>query len=102
METVDFKNLYKEIVTKAWKDDNFKKELLNSPHEAIRKFTDRSLDFDGKKKIIVEDQTDKNKIYINLPQKLDFENMELSEEQLEKIAGGGFFDFFLALFVSKS
>ena len=49
----------------------------------------------------MEDQSDSNKIYLNIPQKIDFENLELSEEQLEKVAGGGFFDFFLDIFLGK-
>lgn len=101
MKTADFKNLHKEIVTKAWEDETFKKQLIDNPIETIKKVTENHLDFVSKK-VVVEDQTDKNKIYLNLPQKLDFENMELSEEQLEKIAGGGFFDFFLLLFLGKS
>lgn len=100
METTDFKNLYKKIVVKAWEDESFKKELIANPLETLNQFTNSKLDFGGKN-IQIEDQTDRNIIYLNIPPKMDFENVELSEEQLEKIAGGGFFDFFLEIFMGK-
>lgn len=100
METTDFKNLYKKIIDKAWEDENFKNELIVHPLKTLNQFTKRELDFGGKN-LIIEDQTDCNTIYLNIPPKMDFENIELSEEQLEKIAGGGFFDFFLEIFMGK-
>lgn len=100
MNTAEFKELYKEIVTNAWDDDDFKKELISKPLETIEKMAKKRLDFEGKK-IMIEDQSDSSKIYLNIPQRINFENLELSEEQLEKIAGGGFFDFFLEIFLGK-
>ena len=100
METTDFKELYKDIVTRAWEDENFKMELIAKPLETINQFTNSKLDFGGKN-LIIEDQSDSNNIYINIPPKIDFENMELSDEQLETIAAGGFFDFFFEFFIGK-
>ena len=100
MKTSEFRKLYKDIVTRAWEDVNFKNELLSKPLETVEKINKCGLNFEDKK-IIVEDQSDSNKIYLNIPQKIDFENLELSEEQLEKVAGGGFFDFFLDIFLGK-
>ncbi|WP_229201935.1 hypothetical protein [Arsenicibacter rosenii] len=39
--------------------------------------------------MVVNDQTDKSKIYVNIPAEPEIESMELSEEQLEAVAGGG-------------
>lgn len=100
MKTSEFRELYKDIVTTAWEDVNFKNELLSKPLETVEKINKYGLNFKDKK-IIVEDQSDNSKIYLNIPQKIDFENLELSEEQLQKVAGGGFFDFFLAIFLGK-
>lgn len=100
MDTAEFKELYKEIVTNAWEDADLKKELISKPLETMEKIAKKRLDFEGRR-ILIEDQSDINKIYLNIPQRLNFENLELSEEQLEKIAGGGFFDFFLAIFLGK-
>ena len=100
MKTSEFRKLYKDIVTRTWEDVNFKNELLSKPLETVEKINKYGLNFEDKK-IIVEDQSDSNKIYLNIPQKIDFENLELSEEQLEKVAGGGFFDFFLDIFLGK-
>ena len=40
------------------------------------------------KKIVVEDQTESNVIYINIPQKVNIDEFELTEEQLETVSGG--------------
>jgi hypothetical protein len=36
----------------------------------------------------VRDQTDESTVYINIPAKLNTEDVELNEEQLEVVAGG--------------
>jgi hypothetical protein len=38
--------------------------------------------------IIVEDQTSSSNIYMNIPAKPNYENFELTDEQLEVVAGG--------------
>jgi hypothetical protein len=40
------------------------------------------------KKIVVEDQTDESVIYLNIPAKVNIDDLTLTEEQLEQIAGG--------------
>jgi hypothetical protein len=40
--------------------------------------------------IVVNDQTDQSAVFINIPAVPTMENMELTEEQLEAIAGGGY------------
>jgi hypothetical protein len=38
--------------------------------------------------VVVEDQTNPSIIYLNIPAKPDYSNIELTDEQLEVIAGG--------------
>jgi hypothetical protein len=40
------------------------------------------------KKMVVRDQTDDSMVYNNIPAKVDFDNMELNEEQVEAVTGG--------------
>ena len=82
------------IYSKAWKDKTFKKSLITDPIETLNKFTGKVANLPKDKTVIVEDQTNLNHIYINIPTKPNLEDMELSEEQLEIVAGGddGWFD----------
>ena len=89
MEFSQEQNAYAEIVQKAWDDADFKKELTANPVEAIEKLMGRKLDLPAGKILVVRDQTDESTIYINIPAKLNLEDAELNEEQLEIVAGGG-------------
>ena len=80
--------MYQKLVQKAWSDLNFKEKLLTEPLEAIKLFTGNSENFPENVAVVVEDQTDDSKIYLNIPKKLDLDNFELTDEELEIIAGG--------------
>lgn len=77
------------IVSKAWEDKDFKKELITNPIKAIEEITGQQINLPPGKRIVVHDQTDDTIIHINISAPINIENMELSEEQLEIIAGGG-------------
>ena len=76
------------IITKAWDDEAFKQELIDNPIDAIKKATGEQIKLPEGKTLIVKDQTDDTKIYINIPAEPNMEDMELNEEQLEALAGG--------------
>lgn len=80
--------LLQKIITKAWEDEAFKQELISSPINAIKKLTGEHIKLPEGKTLIVRDQTDDATIYINIPTEFNMEDTELSEEQLEAIAGG--------------
>ena len=88
MKLTQEQKLYTEIVKNAWEDENFKKELVANPIEAIENFTGKKLTIPKGKTFVVRDQTDENTIYFNIPAKPNLENIELSEEQLDAVAGG--------------
>jgi hypothetical protein len=77
------------IISKAWEDTNFRKALISNPIAEIEKLTGVKVDLPEGRELVIMDQTDKSKVYVNIPAEPDMENMELSEEQLENIAGGG-------------
>lgn len=77
-----------KVISKAWEDIKFRKELLVNPVEAIEKLTGVSIVLPEGKELVVVDQTDKSKIYVNLPAEPEIDNLELTEDQLEAIAGG--------------
>jgi len=81
--------LLQTIITKSWEDESFKQELIANPIDAIEKVTGERVNLPEDKTIIVKDQTDDSVVYINIPSEPKMEDLELSEEQLEVIAGGG-------------
>ncbi len=88
MELTDQEKLLHQIVTKAWEDNSFKQELIESPIEAIEKLTGSKVRIPEGKTLVVKDQTDASTIYINIPEKQNLDDVELNEEQLEAVAGG--------------
>jgi hypothetical protein len=77
-----------KVLEKAWEDEQFIKDLVANPEEAIKASTGESLDLPEGKKLVVVDQTDSSNFYLNIPSEPDMEEIELTDEQLELIAGG--------------
>lgn len=87
--------LFRTIVEKAWEDDSFKASLVADPVSAIEDMTGESMNIPEGKTVVVEDQTDKATIYLNIPAQASsddadaMDDMELSDDDLDIIAGGG-------------
>ncbi|WP_420551236.1 NHLP leader peptide family RiPP precursor [Tenacibaculum aiptasiae] len=81
--------LLQTIIHKAWEDNSFKKHLIENPIDAIKNLTGENVKVPEGKTIVVRDQTDSSFIYINIPAEPNMDDMELTEEQLEIVAGGG-------------
>ncbi|MFN3847796.1 MAG: NHLP leader peptide family RiPP precursor [Spirosomataceae bacterium] len=83
-------NLQK-IYAKAWEDEAFKQSLIHDPVATLNRIATGGFNFNGVK-IQVNDQTDTSTLYLNIPPNpkdlaMDFD-MELTEEDMELIAGG--------------
>lgn len=89
MELTREQQLLNTIVQKAWNDSVFKENLINNPLEVIQSLTGKQLNLPVDKTIVVTDQSSQNVIHINIPAQPSMDDMELSEEQLEIVAGGG-------------
>lgn len=68
---------------------DFKKELIADPIKTIENLTGKRVKLPKDKTIVVRDQTDASIVYINIPTEPNMDDMELNEEQLEIVAGGG-------------
>jgi hypothetical protein len=79
------KELEQKLATKAWQDESFKQELLNNPKSALEK-EGISLPDSIDVKVVEENSS---LLYFVLPQNPD-QLSELSESELEAVAGGGF------------
>jgi hypothetical protein len=89
MEFSQEQKTYAEIVQKAWDDANFKNQLIDNPVAAIETLTGKKVNLPVGKTLVVRDQTDESTVYINIPSKSNMDDVELNEEQLEAVAGGG-------------
>ena len=88
MELSQEQKVLKSVLQKAWEDANFRKRLVEDPMNTIEAFAGVKIKMPEGKTLIVNDQTDSSKVYINIPEEPLMDNMELDEEQLEAIAGG--------------
>jgi lactobin A/cerein 7B family class IIb bacteriocin len=80
--------LLKILAQKACESVAFKEQLIKNPVATIQQVTGKDLTNLNDKKIVVEDQTDESVIYLNIPAKVNIDDLTLTEEQLEQIAGG--------------
>jgi hypothetical protein len=83
---MDNQKAIQTVVSKAWDDPKFLADLVASPKAAIAASTGVKIPDDVD--IVVNDMTDARKVYINIPPKPDYDNMELTDEQLEEVSGG--------------
>lgn len=88
METTQEQQLNAQVIQKAWEDDQFKNELMENPVQTMERLTGQKISLPEGKKLVVIDQSDDSKVYFNIPKKVDVNSLELTEEQLEMIAGG--------------
>lgn len=72
-----------KLVAQAWKDEAFRQELISNPKAAIEKEIGQELPESTDIRVLEETG---NTVYLVLPQKPSLE--ELSEEELEAVAGG--------------
>jgi hypothetical protein len=80
--------LMKSLVEKAWESASFKDQLIKNPLATIQEFTNKSFVLPDNQSIVVEDQTNESVIYFNIPAEPNLDGLELTEEQLELVAGG--------------
>lgn len=89
MELTNEQRLFQTIVEKAWEDNDFKAALIENPLDAIESLIGTRLHLPEGKTLKVYDQTNVDTIYVNINAEPNLEDVELTEEQLEIIAGGG-------------
>lgn len=82
-------DLVNTLITKSWEDSAFKNRLIENPVSTIQSVTGINFQLSNDTKLVVEDQSDESIIYLNIPRMVDIDEMELTDEQLEGVSGGG-------------
>ncbi len=87
-------DVLRKVVIEAWNNPAFKQSLMADPVTTIESFTGEKVELPEGKTLRVFDQSDENIVCLNIPVKPtvtleDVEDVELTDEQLEVVAGGG-------------
>jgi len=77
-----------DLVQRASTDSTFRKSLVSNPVHTLEQLKGKKLNIPAGKSIVFVDQTAPNTVYINVPSAESAENTELTDEQLEAVAGG--------------
>ncbi len=80
------KEIEAHIIAKAWKDEAYKQELLSNPKAVIEREFNIQLPAQINVQVMEEKPTS---LYFVVPMRPEIAGQEISEEQLQAIAGGG-------------
>lgn len=82
----ELREVLEPLVQKAYEDPEFKKEFIADPLGVVQRETGDEYDFPGSGELVVLDKTNPFSLYLTLPVNEDM--LELSDEELELVAGG--------------
>ena len=81
-------DLLENLIKKSWESATFKEQFIANPESMIKEVSGIDFKEPNGKKIVVEDQTDDSIVYLNIPAEPNLDDLALTEEQLELVAGG--------------
>jgi len=88
-------NKLNNLIIQTHKDANLKNRFITNPKQTIESELGVTINIEMTKNIVVEDQSNSDIIYLNIPKHTDLSSLNLTEEELERISGGDFGASFL-------
>jgi len=88
MEYSKEQKILQRVLTEAWNNPTYKAELIANPTEAVKNLTGENFTLPEGKTLEVCDQSNVDKVYLNISPRPNFDNVELTDHQLEEVAGG--------------
>ncbi len=88
MEITNEQKILSQVINEAWNNPSFKQELMATPQEAVMKLTGETFSLPEGKTLEVCDNSKPGVVYLNIPEAPNMENLELTDAQLEVVAGG--------------
>ena len=88
MEYSKDQKILQRVLTEAWNNPTYKAELIANPTEAVKNLTGENFTLPEGKTLEVCDQSNVDKVYLNISPRPNFDNVELTDHQLEEVAGG--------------
>ena len=82
------KDIIATTLIKAWEDDDFKEELLAAPIDTIERLTGERIRFNTELYPAINSQPIFENYVIPIPSYVTYEDVELSEQELDLAAGG--------------
>jgi len=83
------KDSHSSIISKCWEDSKFKAKLVANPIETIESFIGQPINIpEGKRLVVVDQSQNPNVLYFNIPAEPNLDDFELTDEELEAVAGG--------------
>ena len=77
-----------QIIAKCWENATFKQKLMTNPVQTIQQETGCTLDLPAGVQLVINDQSDARFEHFNIPAQNSYEDVELSEEELDCVSGG--------------
>jgi len=88
---MNLQEVLSQVISECWSNPKFKNDFIADPEEAIKTLTGKSIILpEGIDTIKVVDESNPTTVYINIPAEPNLDNIELTEEELEVVSGGGF------------
>lgn len=88
MELTKEQEILQKVLSEAWTNPSFKQELIASPQAAVKRLTGETFTLPAGKTLEVYDQSKSDVLYLNIPEAPDMDNVELTDKELEMVAGG--------------
>ena len=77
-----------QIIEKCWENETFKQALIKNPTSTIKSELGSNFDLPEGVQLIVNDQSNSKFIHLNIPPQVDFEDVELTDAELDFVSGG--------------